>query len=92
NHLRANHYPAHHRSVATCKPLAQQLYELIRIESHTTAELREAISPSGKISKSRINTALVELQVTLNVVRSNAPEIKKDTWLPFAEQYHLSNG
>ncbi len=91
NHLRATHYPAHHRGIDSCKPLAQQLYSLIRVESHTTAELREAISPSGKISKSRIDTALVELQVTLNIVRSNAPEIKKDTWLPFAEQYHLAD-
>jgi len=89
--LKTTHYPDHHRSVSTCKPLAQQLFQLIRIEPHTTAELRQAISPTGKISKSRIDTALVELQVTLNIVRSNAPELKKDTWLPFLEQYYLAD-
>lgn len=89
DHLQKNHYPEYHRPVSTCKPLAQQLFRLIQVEPHTTAELRLEISPGGKISKSRIDTALVELQVTLNIVRSNAPEIKKDTWLPFGEQYNL---
>lgn len=89
-HLKKNHYPDHHRPVSTCRPLARQLFELIRAEPHTTAELRKEISPSGKISKSRIDTSLVELQVTLNIVRSNAPELKKDTWLPFTEQYYMA--
>ncbi len=88
-YLFETHYPAHHYPVQTCKALAQQLFQLIRAESQTTAELRRAVSPSSKISKSRIDTALVELQVSLNIVRSNAPEIKNDTWLPFFEQYHL---
>jgi hypothetical protein len=60
---------------------------LIRREPHTTAELRRALSPTGHISKSRIDGALVELQVTLNIVRSNAPDVKTDTWLTFGEQY-----
>jgi hypothetical protein len=88
DHLRAVHYPAHHRGISTCKPLARQIYNLTRIEPRTTAELRRELSPTGDIKKSRIDTALVELQVTLNIVRSNAPGLKKDTWLPFSEQYH----
>lgn len=87
NHLRETHYPAHHRAVGTCSPMARRVYELIRSEPQTTAELRKALSPSGAISKSKIDTALVELQVTLNITRSNAANLKKDTWLPFDEQY-----
>jgi hypothetical protein len=34
-----------------------------------------------------VDSSLVELQVTLNITRSNAPNLKLDTWLPFAEQY-----
>jgi len=65
-YLRKTHYPAHHRPVSTCKALAQRVFELIRMEPCTSAELRREISASGSISKSRIDTALVELQVTLN--------------------------
>lgn len=86
-HLRRVHYPAHHRPVSTCSLLARRAFELIRSEPHTTAELRKALSPSGTISKSKVDGALVELQVTLNITRSNAPKLKLDTWLPFAEQY-----
>ena len=86
-HLREQHYPAHHRAVSECRPLARRAYEFIRREPCTTAELRRALSPTGYISRSRIDGALVELQVTLNIVRSNAPDVRTDTWLPFAEQY-----
>lgn len=86
-HLREHHYPAHHRPVSECRPLAQRAYELIRREPRTTPELRQALSPSGTISKSRIDGALKELQTTLNIVRSNAPEVESDTWLTFFEQY-----
>ncbi len=86
-HLRQVHYPTHHRAVSECSPLARRAYELIRREPHTTAELRRALSPSGAIGKSKIETALVELQVTLNIARSNTANAKLDTWLPFAEQY-----
>ena len=88
-HLREQHYPAYHREISECSPLARRAYDLIRREPHTTAELRKALSPSGTISKSKVDGALVELQVTLNIVRSNASNVKTDTWLPFAEQYPM---
>lgn len=88
-HLRAHHYPAHHRDLSECSPLARRAYEFIRREPHTTAELRRALSPSGHLGKSKIDGALVELQATLNIVRSNEPNLKTDTWLPFGEQYRL---
>ena len=86
-HLREQHYPAHHREVTECSPLARRIYERVRREPHTTAEVRRGLSPDGAISKSKIDGALVELQVTLNIVRSSAADLKMDTWLPFAEQY-----
>ncbi|TLD70455.1 hypothetical protein FEM03_12055 [Phragmitibacter flavus] len=86
-YLREEHYPQHHKPVSDCGPLARRAYELIRRESRTTAELRRELSTLGGVSKSRIDTALVELQVTLNIVRSNAPGLKTDTWLPFFEQH-----
>ena len=91
-HLRQVHYPAHHWRVSACSPLARRAFELIRSEPHTKAELRKALSPSGAISKSKVDSALVELQVTLNITRSNAPKLKRDTWLPFAEQYPSIGG
>jgi hypothetical protein len=86
-HLRKVHYPTSHRAIAECSPLARQAFKFIRSEPHTTAELRKALSPSGAISKSKIDKSLVELQTTLNITRSNAPNVEKDLWLPFAEQY-----
>ena len=86
-HLHEVHFPAHHRPVSDCSQLAQRAYALICSEPQTTMELRKALSPSGALSKSKIETALVELQVTLNITRSNAPNLKRDTWLRFAEQY-----
>jgi hypothetical protein len=53
----------------------------------TTTELRKALPPTLTLTKSALDRALVELQVTLNIVRSNAPEIRTDTWLRFTDQY-----
>jgi hypothetical protein len=91
-HLRQVHYPAQHRPVSEGSALARRAFELIRSEPHTTAELRKALSPSCAISKSKVDGALVELQVTLNITRSNARGLKRDTWLPFAEQYPSIGG
>lgn len=86
-HMREVHYPAHHKDIAQCSPMARKLYELIRSEPRTTKELRKLFPPSPTLTKSTLDRALVELQVTLNIVRSNAPEVEVDTWLKFTEQY-----
>ena len=86
-HLRAVHYPAHHKDIAQCSALARKIHHLTRPEPMTTAELRKALPPSATITKSALDRALVELQVTLNIVRSNAPEVRCDTWLRFTDQY-----
>jgi hypothetical protein len=86
-HLRDVHYPQHHKDVTQCSPLARKIFHLIRSEPLTTAELRKALPPTTTLTKSALDRALVELQVTLNIVRSNAPEVKNDTWLRFTDQY-----
>lgn len=36
-------------------------------------------------SRSQFETALKKLQITLNIVRSNDPDIDRDLWLSFEE-------
>ncbi|MCF7688681.1 MAG: hypothetical protein K9M98_06070 [Cephaloticoccus sp.] len=87
DYLKKVHHPAFHRPVVQCSPLAQKIYELVRIEPMTTPALRQAILKGDRSRKAAFAKALVELQVTLNIVRCNAPEITSDTWVRFAEQY-----
>ncbi len=85
--LVGTHYAQAHKPLDACSELAQQVYELVRLNPSTTGELRkEAISLYG-CSKSRFDTALKQLQVTLNIVRSNEPGLKNDTWISFSEVY-----
>ncbi len=86
-YLRREHYPKFHRPVAACSPLARRIYELVRIEPLTTGALRSAVLKGDKSLRPAFTKALIELQVTLNIVRCNAPEITSDTWLRFADQY-----
>ena len=87
DYLVGTHYPKAYKPVEACSELAQQVYEIIRLNPNTTGELRkEAMSLYG-CSKSQFDTALKQLQVTLNIVRSNEPGLKNDTWIPFSEVY-----
>ncbi len=81
------HYPKHARPVASCKPLAQQVFDIVRLSPGTTAEVRREAMDRFGCTKSRFDTALKELQVSLNIVRLNEPGLQHDTWLPFAEVY-----
>jgi hypothetical protein len=87
DYLRDVHFASAYRSVDELNPLSVFVYEMIRNEPWETAPLRnEAIEEFG-CSKSQFDTALKNLQISLNVVRSNDPEVKRDTWLAFREQY-----
>jgi len=86
-YLRDTHYPQCHKAIEECSELAQQVFELIRLNPDTTGNLRkEAIELHG-CTKSRFDTALKQLQVTLNVARSNDPDLENDTWVAFTELY-----
>ncbi len=81
------HYPSNARPVSSCKPLAQKVFEIVRLSPGTTAEIRREAMERFGCTKSRFETALKELQVSLNIVRLNEPDLKNDTWVPFDEVY-----
>lgn len=87
DYLRDVHFPAAYRPAHTLRPLAQFVFEKIQNEPWETAQLREEVLDEYDCSKSQFDTALKNLQISLNVVRSNDPEIERDTWLTFREQY-----
>ncbi len=87
HYLRDRHYPAAKKDVASLTPLAQRLYRHIRLEPWYTGELRKCVMAETDCTKSRFDTALKALQISLNIVRSNHPDEKKDRWVAFNELY-----
>lgn len=87
DYLRDVHFAAAYRPVHGLTPLAQIIFEKIRNEPWETAVLREEVLDEFDCSKSQFDTALKNLQITMNVVRSNDPDIERDTWLAFQEQF-----
>lgn len=86
-YFRETHYPLNKRPVAECKPLAQQVFDVVRLGSGTSAEIRREAMERFGCTKGRFDTALKELQVSLNIVRLNEPDLTNDTWVPFGEVY-----
>ncbi len=84
-HFRKRHYPAAYQGVSELDPLAQAVYELIRLEADYTGPLRKRAMARLACTKSQFDTALKKLQVSLNIVRSNDPKLKNDFWLPMRE-------
>lgn len=84
-HFRASHYPSAFRPVAELNTLSQKVYEMIRLQPSFTGPLRKRAIDELGCTKSRFDTALKNLQVSLNVVRSNDPKLKNDFWLPMHE-------
>lgn len=86
-YFRTVHYPKHFRPASSLDPLAQRIYEYIREEPAYTGDLRKRAMIDAGCSKSQFDTALKKLQISLNIVRSNDPNIEKDLWLTFEEVY-----
>jgi hypothetical protein len=87
DYLRTTHYPKRHRPLSECSFLARRIYEVLRLEPLTTGALREEMSMTRPPEKNRLDRALQELQVTLNIARRNSLEDENDTWVLFSEQY-----
>ncbi len=85
DYLAETHFPAAHKPVDSLNELARRTYERIRQEPWTTTDLRSELIRETGCSKSQFDTALKNLQITLNIVRANDAE--QDTWLPFQEIY-----
>jgi hypothetical protein len=87
DYLRVEHYPKHHRQLSECSALAQRIYERLRLDPQTTGSLREELNMTLRPERNRVDRALQELQVTLNIARRNSLEDEKDTWVLFSDQY-----
>jgi hypothetical protein len=85
SYLAEVHFAAAYQPVETTSPLAQRIFEKIRMEPWITADLRQEMIQETGCSKSQFDTALKNLQITMNVVRDCAAE--QDTWLTFQEVY-----
>jgi hypothetical protein len=85
--MRDVHFPAAYQPVDQLKPLARQVNEIVSTETWDTTTLRKAAIERTGCSKSQFDTALKQLQISMNVVRLNHPDAERDTWVPFRELY-----
>ncbi|MBL4575965.1 MAG: hypothetical protein JKY51_07690 [Opitutaceae bacterium] len=86
-YLRESHYQAYHKPVEECRELSREIFELVRLEPYETGVLRRECLERFGCTKNRFDGALKELQITLNIVRSNEPGLERDTWLRFSDVY-----
>ncbi len=86
-YLRDIQFTSSYRCVDELNPLAGHIFEMIRNEPWETTDLRKEVIEDHGCTKSQFNTALKNLQISLNIVRSNDPEIERDTWLTFQDLY-----
>jgi hypothetical protein len=84
-YLEVTHFPAAYTPVESLNHLAQRIFEYIRVEPWASTELRNEVVAETGCSKSQFDTALKNLQISLNTVRDC--EAEKDTWLTFREAY-----
>lgn len=84
-HFRSEHYPAAFQSVTQLDAVSQKIYQWIRSEPAFTGPLRKRAVSEGLCTKSQFETALKKLQISLNIVRSNDPQLDKDFWLTMRE-------
>lgn len=87
DYLRNVHFASAYKPVEQLNRLCTHIFEKIRNEPWETTDLRQEIMEAHGCSKSQFDTALKNLQISLNIVRSNDPTIERDTWLTFQELY-----
>jgi hypothetical protein len=87
DYLRDVHFKAAYQPIEKLNPLCACIFEKIRVEPWDTTSLRNEMIQEYGCSKSQFDTALKNLQISMNIVRSNDPDIERDTWLTFREQY-----
>ena len=87
DYLASDHFPQAYKDIQTQNILAQTIYSNIVVEPWDTSTLRKVTMQEVGCTKSQFNTALKNLQITMNIVRLNDSRIEKDTWVPFKELY-----
>ncbi|MEM8867002.1 MAG: hypothetical protein AAGC73_01920 [Verrucomicrobiota bacterium] len=85
DYLREHHYPQAYQPMDQLPELCQQIYECIRVEPMYAGEVRKLAIERFHTTKSRFNTAMKKLQISLNIVRSMDPVHENDYWLPFSD-------
>ena len=68
NYLADIHFPAKYKPVESLNQLAQTIYDYIRIEPWINTDLRNEIIPIVGCSKSQFDTAIKNLQISMNNV------------------------
>ena len=81
------HFPQAYRDVRSLNRLAQYISDIISAKPLDTTALRKTAMQELHCTKSQFDTALKNLQITMNIVRLNDPQIDRDTWAPFRELY-----
>lgn len=87
DYLRDVHFASAYQPVEALNRLAQHVYEKIHMEPWETGPLRNEVIEEMGCSKSQFDTALKNLQISMNIARSNDPDVERDTWLAFLELY-----
>ena len=81
------HFPKAYKNIQTLDSLAQDVYRRIMAEPLETGTLREQTMEEVGCTKSHFDTALKNLQITMNIVRINDARLERDSWVPFKELY-----
>lgn len=82
-----DHFPRAYKNIQTLDSLSQYVHSRIIEEPWDTTSLRKATMQEVDCTKSQFDTALKNLQISMNIVRINDSQIERDTWVPFKELY-----
>lgn len=87
DYMARDHFPRAYKDIQTQNSLAQHMYNKIDTEPWDTTSLRKATMLEVGCTKSQFDTALKNLQITMNIARINDIKIERDTWVSFKELY-----
>lgn len=87
DYMARDHFPTAYKPVQSLDGLAQFVHKKVAEGPSDTAKLRGAAIDEFGCTKSRFDTALKKLQITMNIVRLNDPKVEQDTWVLFRELY-----
>jgi hypothetical protein len=81
------HFPRAYKDIQTLNSLARHIYSKLVTEPWDTTSLRKEIMQEAGCTKSQFDTALKNLQITMNIARLNNSHTERDTWVSFSEMY-----
>ncbi|MAO64624.1 MAG: hypothetical protein CL666_06465 [Balneola sp.] len=87
DYMANDHFPRAYKDIQTQDSLAQHIYSKVVTEPWDTTSLRKVTMQEVGCTKSQFDTALKNLQVTMNIARLNDPQIERDRWVSFKEMH-----